>query len=123
MKLWEEVKAVFTKDNLDEVKNFFMVNRFLSFHKDSFIASAMLNRYNGKVPSWAMTHLYRFCMPTSPSPYITYKNKKPKRKDPELIKRISRHLNCNETCAVEVMTMMRNRGENPERYFGLKKGE
>lgn len=122
MNPFDEVKQVFTTKDF-QLKNPWMVNRLLSYVPETFALSARLNRFIGYIPAWAMIETLRYCVKKrGVAPFIKY-IKAERIKDPELVKKICTHLCCNEGHAVETIEVLRVCGHEPERFFGLKKGE
>jgi hypothetical protein len=123
MKPWDEAKAILEGQDI-EVKNIFMLNRLLSFVKDTFLLTIEVNRYQGKIPHWAIVSIFKHSIkPRRSAPYIKYAFNKSKKRDTILVQKLSSHLCCSESHARQTIELLKKIGKNPESYFGLREGE
>lgn len=111
-----------TKDHI-EVANAYMINKILSYQSSTILLSININKYSGRLPSWAMTALFNIGVSKiSNRPYLQY-IKKNKKESPQLLKKISQIFCCGEYHAEQIIKIVRAIGKKPESYFGLKKGQ
>lgn len=116
------VKEIITEERTS-VSNPFMVNRILSFQPLTALTAIEVNKYVGYIPDWAISDLFNLTVPHRRRvPYLKYP-KRGKVKDKKLIDKIRQALCVNELHARQVIELLRNKGEQPERLFGLKEGE
>ena len=113
------------KDKEDvDIDNEFFVNRILSYQPDTVLWSIELNKYIGRLPYWAIKKLFNIGVyKKSSKPWLRYPKKKGKLKDKLLRKKICKHFYVNEYHANQIIHLLENMDEKPEKYFGLKKGE
>jgi len=124
MKPWDEAKAVLEGRDI-EIKNIYMLIRFLSFLRETYLLSVNANRYQGKIPNWAIESLLKHGVkPRRSAPYIKYAfNKGNKKYNAKLIEKLSSHLCCSEAHARQTIELLKKSGKSPEVYFGLREGE
>jgi len=105
------------------VKNLYMVNKILSFLPLTAIMSIKLNSIlNGAHPD-LIQKMFR-CFPRKRSRYLrlNYARKK-KELEPKLVERVCRQFCVNKYHADQIIDLYRLYGQEPEKFFGLKKGE
>lgn len=117
------IKLMTSKEDVD-VYNEFFINRILSHQPDTVLWSIELNKYIGRLPYWATKKLFNIGVHRKSSkPWLRYPKGRRKLKDKLLRKKICRHFCVNEHHANQIIELLKNIGEKPERRFGLKKGE
>ena len=120
MNPFETVKSIYTGEKV-RLQNQFMVNKIFSYMPETFLLSTQINNYIHKLPSWAILGIYKAGITTrKPAPFIPYE-KAVKVESPQLVKKISAHLCCSTTHALQTIELLRLQGYKPESFFGLKK--
>lgn len=120
--IWDEVKLVFETNENFKLSSQFMLNRIISFCGEGFEAAVYANKFIGRMPDSFMLRLYRSMIETGRAPYINYV-KKPKVEEPKLLEKICRKYCCRELHARQIIDIYRRKGVDPEKLFGLKRGE
>ena len=118
---FDEVKQIFAGEDF-KLKNPWMVNRILSYIRETLYLSIRVNQFLGRLPTWAVECIYKACIKKGSMPHINYA-KIQKKKDKQLTERVSTHLCCSEHHAQQTIELLRLKGTAPEKLFGLKKGE
>jgi hypothetical protein len=122
MNPFENVTQLFTEDDVD-IDSPFMVNRILSFIPETCTLAIRINRYSTRLPKWAI----KACLNLSIQkrrrrPYIHYP-KRGKVKNKILRAKIRQTFCVNDYHANQIIELLKNIGEKPEQYYGLKEGE
>ncbi len=126
MELFENIKNIFEKNELPPIngksKNLFMINRYLSMYPNTFLESTESNYYNGKIPNSFVERLLFHTVPKKvPAPFIKYiKGKKTYKIDKVLLSKICEFFKVNEHHGIEIIEILKSKGRNPKRMFGLK---
>ncbi len=122
MSIFDDVKNIFTGIDF-KLSSPYMINRLLSFVPETFVLSANVNRYLGRLPDWALKSIYYNCIPKRrAAPFINYA-KTPKHTDQRLVEKIEGALCCSTFHAQQVLKILQLYGHKPHEFFGLKKGE
>lgn len=122
MNPFDNVSQLFTEDNV-KVNTPYMVNRILSFLPETCMLAIRMNRYTTRIPQWAIDACYNLSITKRRRrPYIRYPKRR-KVRDQKLQSKIQSTFNVNEFHAKQIIELLRNIGEKPENFFGLKKGE
>ena len=120
---FEEVLNLITSKEDVEVDSPFFVNKILSYQPDSVLMAIEMNKYIGKIPKWLTDKLFNLGVKKRRGkPWLNYP-KKGVKKGNLLRSKICRHFCVNNYHADQIIELLRNYGEEPEKFFGLKKGE
>lgn len=117
------IKLMTSSSDVD-IDNEFFINKILSYQPDTVLWSIELNNYIGRLPYWAIKKLFNVGIyRKSSKPWLRYPKRKEKLKDKLLREKICKYFCVNEYHSNQIIHLLNNLGEKPERYFGLKKGE
>jgi len=121
---FDEVQNLITSKEEVEILNTFFVNKILSYQADNILFSIDLNRYIGRIPKWATDKLFNLGIKKRRSkPWLNYPKKDKKVKEKILQMKVCRYYCVNAYHAKQIIELLRNYGEEPEKFFGLKRGE
>ena len=120
--IFEELKSVFESKEFN-LKNPYMINRFLSFYPKTFKLSEECNKYNGRIPNDLLAKIYVNSIKVNKAPFIRYPGNMKLLMQKKLINNISKTFNCNIEYARQIIKIYRKIGEKPEKFYGLKPGE
>jgi len=119
---FETVEKIFSTKNV-EVTNPFFVNKILSYQPDTVLLTVELNKYMSRMPSWALKAIFSIGIKKRRSRvYLNYPQKSKKiDKNQQLLKnKISSTFCVNENHANQIIRILRDIGEQPEKFFGIK---
>lgn len=123
---FDTIYRLFTENTKEHIKvaNAYMTNKILSYQPETILTAININKYSGRIPSWAMDALFNIGVKKiNNKPYLQY-IKKNKKENPQLLKKISQTFCCRSSHAEQIIEIIRaQHGKTPESYFGLKKGE
>jgi len=119
--LFAEVKKLLTEQDV-EITQPYMVNRILSFAPEACLQTHELNRFVGRLPTWATDPLFNLVIPKNARRgFFRYARKK-KKYEPKLIAKICETYCVNEYHAKQIIEVLRRQNKKPESFYGLKKG-
>lgn len=126
MEFFDYIKNLYTKDieltSTSQHANMWMVNRFASGSPVSFELAQELNLRLSRIPDWvAGMYLYRAILKQMNAPWLKYNKKKALPYPEELISKISEAFCCNTLTAVQYIALLEKEGEDPYKFFGLKR--
>ena len=121
------LKNLFTKSeqvtSVNTTPEMYMILRYLSMHPEGFFVASEVNKFNSKLPSWAMGCLLYNLLPKKPkAPYMDYIKRK-EIKDNELITKLGEVFCCRPTQAQDIYNLLLRQKVNIETAFGLQEGE
>ena len=99
------------------------INKILSFNPMCAMMSIRLNEImSGAHPD--LVQKFFSCFPRKRSRYVRLNfARKRKEQEPKLVDKICRTFGVNKYHADQIIDLLRLEGHEPEKYFGLKKGE
>jgi hypothetical protein len=118
---FEDVKKLFNGEEI-KVSSPFVVNKILSFSPITFILVRNHNKVIGKIPKSWSDKIFQCVTKRNKIPFIRYAKKR-RETEKKLIQKICCHFVVNEYHAIQTIDLLRRQGEEPEKYFGLKRNE
>jgi hypothetical protein len=124
MKLFDFVSNCFTKEekvtsSKYQFDNYYIITRFLSMNKSSFVTSVYVNNVANKLPKWMVGCLLYWVTPKMYTPRINYiKKDKLVKKEEELIQRAMDKFCCSRTHALQCVNILKKEGVNLTYFLG-----
>ena len=126
--IFQFIENCFTKynkvDSSVQLKNIYMVNKFLSLNMGTFYMADKANRLASRLPSWAVACYLHYSIDKKRNPpKIVYPKKLIESKWPkELLTKIGTVFNCSFKHAEQIIMILSRTDENFAQQFGIEKG-